>query len=237
MSSTIYKDAMRAKGAADAKDFQSRSVSMTGTQMYAEEEKIPDFQAAKAVKNMLERPIGFICRSTAGRVVKLLQPYDSDIYTGEPEELEAQWGFKWSTDPTKALPFIQKAESTYSIGECCTAIEHVWSSKIDDNNWSPETNPQFWDDLGTIEEVMAQDWDVDEPEPEQPEPGQPEEGGGETGEDDPYKDVDDWFEPDSEHYYNKGDRMRYTDGHVYESLIDTNTYSPEAYPQGWKMLA
>ena len=32
---------------------------------------------------------GFVCKSSAGRVVRLLQPYDSNIYTGEPEELPA----------------------------------------------------------------------------------------------------------------------------------------------------
>lgn len=81
---------------------------MTGTEMYAEEEKIPDFQAAKELKNMLERKAGqndgFVCRSTAGRVVRLIQTYDSDIYTQEPEDLPAQWRFVWSTDPAKALP-------------------------------------------------------------------------------------------------------------------------------------
>ena len=232
MEHNTYHVAMKEKGLADAADLQSRSASMTGTQLYAEEEKIPDFLAAKAVMNMLQRPVGFVCRSSAGRVVKLLQTYDSDTFPQEPEELGAQWGFVWSKDPRKALPFIQLATSTYATGECCTAAGHVWRSKQDGVNWSPETNPEFWEDLGTIEEVMSQDWNVDEPEPEQPE-----EGGSESGDDDPYKDVDDWFEPTATKYYNKGDRMRYTDGHVYESLIDTNTYSPEAYPQGWKLLA
>jgi hypothetical protein len=232
MSNELYTGAMYDRGLADAADLQERSSTMTGTQLYAEEEKIPDFLAAKAVMNMSQRPVGFVCRSSAGRVVKLLQVYDSNTYPQEPEELAAQWGFVWSKDPRKALPFIQLSTSTYATGECCTAAGHVWRSKQDGVNWSPETNPEFWDDLGTIEEVMSQDWDVDEPEPEQPE-----EGGESSDDDDPYKDVQDWFEPDSEHYYNKGDRMRYTDGHVYESLIDTNTYSPEAYPQGWKLLA
>lgn len=222
MSNTIYTDAMRAKGAADAADFQQRSAEMDGTAMYAEEEKIPDFQAAKAVKNMLERPIGFICRSTAGRVVKLLQPYDSNTYPQEPEELEAQWGFKWSTDPTKALPFIQKSTSTYGIGECCTAIEHVWSSKIDDNNWSPETNPEYWNDLGTIEDVMNGKYELPD-------------SGGEVVDPEPTPEYPEFVQPDSEHYYNKGDRVIYK-GDVYESLIDTNTYSPDQYPQGWKRV-
>ena len=238
MEHNTYHVAMEEKGKADAADLQARSSTMTGTQLYAEEEKIPDFQAAKAVMNMLERPVGFVCKSTAGRVVKLLQVYDSDIYTQEPEELAAQWGFVWSKDPRKALPFIQLSTSTYATGECCTAAGHVWRSKQDGVNWSPETNPEFWDDLGTIEEVMAQDWDAEEPEPEQPEPEQPEEGGDESGDDDdPYKDVPDFVQPTGAHdAYNVGDRVKYNE-HVYESLIAGNTYSPDAYPQGWTMLA
>lgn len=152
---TLYKDAMRAKGLDDAAKLQQESAGMTGTELYAEEDKIPDFQAAKAVKNMLERPVGFVCRSTAGRVVKLLQVYDSDIYTQEPEELPAQWGFKWSTDPAKALPFIALSTSPYGKGECCTDAGHVWQAKQDNVVWAPSTNPEFWTDLGTIESVMG----------------------------------------------------------------------------------
>ena len=38
--------------------------------------------------------------------------------------------------------------------------------------------------------------------------------------------------------YNTGDRVWWPakDDHVYESLIDANVYSPEAYPAGWKLL-
>lgn len=35
--------------------------------------------------------------------------------------------------------------------------------------------------------------------------------------------------------YKQGDRVTYN-GAVYESLINANAYSPEAYPQGWKKL-
>ena len=155
MSNELYLEAMRAKGLADAADLQARSSAMDGTALYAEEEKIPDFQAAKAVKNMLERPVGFLCRSTAGRVVKLVQVYDSAIYTGEPEELPAQWGFYWSTDPKKALPFVALATSPYATGDCCTEDGHVWRSTIDTNTWAPSAYPQGWEDLGTVEEIMA----------------------------------------------------------------------------------
>lgn len=165
MSSTIYKDAMRAKGAADAADFQKRSAEMDGTAMYAEEEKIPDFAEAVKVKNMLERPWGqdngFICRSKVGHVVRLIQPYDSDIYTQEPEDaaLAAHWRFVYSTDPLKAKPFLDSethmSESYYRMDECCTWEGHVWRSNLATNVYSPTAYPAGWTDLGTIEDVMG----------------------------------------------------------------------------------
>lgn len=158
MSKQIYFDAMKEKGKLDATDFQTRSAEMTGTEMYAEEEKVPSFKAAVALKNMLERKAGqtdgFVCKSTAGRVVRLIQNYDSTVHTAEPEELPSQWRFVWSTDPTKALPFISLATSPYATGDCCTYEGHVWRSGQDNNTWAPGTVNIAWDDLGAIEEVM-----------------------------------------------------------------------------------
>ena len=48
-----------------------------------------------------------------------------------------------------------------------------------------------------------------------------------------------WKQPTgAQDAYNMGDRVRYPDkdGAVYESLIDANVYSPEAYPAGWREL-
>lgn len=154
MSKQIYFDAMKEKGKLDAAEFQTRSAEMSGTEMYAEEEKIPAFASAVKLKNMLERPAGFVCKSAAGRVVKLLQPYDSSVYTQEPEELPAQWGFKWSKDPQKARPFIALSTSPFDTGDCCTYEGHVWCSGQDGNVWAPGTTGVSWEDLGTIEEVM-----------------------------------------------------------------------------------
>ncbi len=42
-----------------------------------------------------------------------------------------------------------------------------------------------------------------------------------------------WVQPDSTNGYMTGDRVLYN-GTVYESLIDNNVWSPEAYPAGWK---
>lgn len=155
MSNKLYTDAMREKGRADAQDLQSRSGEMDGTALYAEEEKIPDFVAAKAAKNMLERPVGFVCKSSAGRVVKLLQVYDSNTYPQEPEELPAQWGFKWSTDPAKALPFVAISTSPYMKDDCCSENVVVYRSTIDNNVWAPSDYPQGWEEIGIIYDLRS----------------------------------------------------------------------------------
>ena len=127
MSKQIYFDAMKEKGKLDATDLQTRSAGMTGTELYAEDGKIPSFAAAVARKNMLER---------------------------KPEDLPAQWGFQWSTDPKKALPFIALSTSPYAKDDCCTHDGHVWRSGQDNNVWAPGTAGAKWNDLGEIEEVM-----------------------------------------------------------------------------------
>lgn len=47
-----------------------------------------------------------------------------------------------------------------------------------------------------------------------------------------------WGQPDSTNAYMTGDRVHYPDidGPVYESLIDNNIWSPEAYPSGWQLV-
>lgn len=45
--------------------------------------------------------------------------------------------------------------------------------------------------------------------------------------------IPEWEQPDSTNPYMKGDKVTYK-GKTYESLIDNNVWSPEAYSQGWK---
>ena len=49
-------------------------------------------------------------------------------------------------------------------------------------------------------------------------------------------DIPDWVQPTGAHdAYQKGDKVRYNSA-VYESLINGNVWSPDAYPQGWKLV-
>lgn len=132
------------RGRMAAQEVQEKASAMTGTELYAVDDRIPRFTAAVAKMNMLERPVGFVCKSSAGREVKLLQLYDSTIYTQEPEELPAQWGFVWSQDPEKAQPFVAISTSPYMIGDCCTEGGEPFRSTIDNNVWSPSSYPAGW---------------------------------------------------------------------------------------------
>ena len=151
----VLQDYSRDKAAA----LQKASADMTGTELYAQEQYIPDFQAARATQNMMTRNAGrkngFVCRSTAGRVVRLIQNYDSDERPGEPETLPAQWGFVRSTDPRKALPFVALADSPYNTKDCCIypaedGVNHVYRSGQDGNVWPPQTINVKWTDLGPV---------------------------------------------------------------------------------------
>ena len=136
---------MRKYGKKVAEELQEKAESMTGTELYTEYAFIPSFYAACAKKNMLERSAGFVCRSPQGRVVKLLQPYDSTVFTAEPEELPAQWGFKWSKNPKHALPHFKCTESPYDVDDCCLWNGAVYRSLIPANTYTPDEYPAGWE--------------------------------------------------------------------------------------------
>ena len=138
------------RGRMAAQEVQERSPAMNGTELNAVDDRIPRFAEAVKKQNMLYRKAGqedgFVCKSSAGRVVRLIQNYDSDTFTAEPEDLPAQWRMLWSTDPAKAKPFISSSTSYYNTGDCClNAAGEARRSKIDVNTFDPDVSPQFWE--------------------------------------------------------------------------------------------
>ncbi len=142
-------ETMKRSGKLAAQSVQTRSAEMTGTELNGESMYIPDFKAAVKKMNMLERKAGltdgFVCKSSAGRVVRLIQNYDSNIFTQEPEELPAQFGFVWSNDPAHALPFVAISTSPYMTGNCCTENDETFRSKMDNNVHAPSAYQQGWE--------------------------------------------------------------------------------------------
>lgn len=147
-------DTMKRYGVVAAQNIQVISANISGTELNAEKGFIPSFIASRSNMNMLKRKAGqtdgFVCQSSAGRVVRLIQTYDSDIYQSEPEKLPAQWRFVWSTNPVDALPFVSIATSPYATDDCCTHNGHIWKSGQNNNIWAPGTPNIKWTDLGEI---------------------------------------------------------------------------------------
>ena len=137
-------DMMQRVALAAAQSLQSRATELTGTEVYAKQSAVPDFDPEKQYLNY---KVGFVCRSPSGRMVRLLQPYDSTVYTQTPEELPAQWGFYWSQNPEDALPFVALSTSPYMMGDCCTENGVVYRSTIDNNVWPPSEYPQGWEEV------------------------------------------------------------------------------------------
>lgn len=103
------------------------------------------------------------------------------------------------------------AHDAYNAGDVVNYNGTLYESAIDGNVWSPDVYPAGWQAVnsGTVS-----------PEPE-PDPG-------------PVT-YPDWVQPTGTHdAYQTGDIVNYN-GTLYESLIDGNTWSPEAYPSGWKV--
>lgn len=141
-------DTMRRFGESAARDLQQRAPEMTGTEIYGESGFLPAFNAAKQYLNYTA---GYVCRSAAGRAVRLIQPYDSTIYPQQPEELPAQWGFYWSQNPADALPFVALSTSPYMKGDCAIDAGWVWRSTIDNNVWAPSAYTQGWEKVQEVQ--------------------------------------------------------------------------------------
>lgn len=108
------------------------------------------------------------------------------------------------------------ATDAYSAGDVVLYNGKKYESLINANVWSPDAYPAGWQ---LIEETQTTDPTTPEPEPEEPSVTVPE-----------------FVQPTGAHdAYNTGDRVLYN-GHVYESTINSNVWSPDAYPAGWQLI-
>lgn len=106
----------------------------------------------------------------------------------------------------------------YSMGDLVKHVGHIWRSSIDGNVWEPGV--YGWEIMGDVPEPEPEPTPEPEPEPEPtPEP-----------------DIPEWTQPDATNAYMTGDRVIYN-GAVYESTIDNNVWSPDAYPAGWRYVS
>lgn len=146
---------IRKQGKADALDLRERAPEMTGTEIIAEERKVPPFDPAKDYSGW---PVGAPV-TDEGQVWPLIQPHNAADYSGRPSTLRALWGLAHTTDPAKAKPWVASygTSGLYALNECCTypytdGTIHVFRNLYEGNEYPPLTQgaEYRWEDLGEV---------------------------------------------------------------------------------------
>lgn len=154
-------------------------------------------------------------RRYGGNPYKCIQAHDS---TSNPDWTPATQAALWmeyhGTDRTSARNWIAPtgAHDMYKKGEWMIWTDGSLYECLSGTSYSPADYAAAWQKDG--EETTT-------PEPD-PEPNPP----AET--------IPDFVQPTGAHdAYKQGDKVKF-EGKIYESLINNNTWSPTAYPLGWK---
>lgn len=217
----IVLDIMRSQGKTDALDLRTRSADLDGTAIIAEETKVPAWNGQKDYSNW---PVGGPV-SYERQVYTLIQPHNASHYPdSNPANTPALWSITHTKDPVKAKPYLAPngTSGLYMKDEVCTKDGQIWISLQDNKPYPPGEvgTESYW--AVYSEETDPTDPEEPTPEPEPEEPDTP--------------DVPEFVQPTGAHdAYKLGDRVLYN-GQVYESLMDGNVYSPDAYPAGWQLV-
>lgn len=145
----------RDRGRAAALDLAGRAADMTGTEIIAQQGRVPAWRE-DAVYTAAH--VGYPVQDN-DQVYTILQPHTPAHNLGcRPADLPAIYSIKHTTDPKKAKPYLAPngTSGMYMTGDCCTHEGHVKRSTIDNNVWPPADYPDGWEDLGAVEEVQAE---------------------------------------------------------------------------------
>ena len=154
-------------------------------------------------------------------------------FAEEPVEVETT-GTVTLDDLLKAYPpFVQPtgAPDALPTGAIVADEGRIWRTDLPTLNvWKPGTMNAGWTDI--TDELLAQA----NQQPETDAPGEPEGDGQGTEPETTEPAAPPYKQPTGAHdAYNAGDRMTYN-GEEYESTINGNVWTPDAYPAGWKKL-
>lgn len=116
MTQEEIKSILYQEGRRQALDLQERAAGLTGTELIAEEQKIPAFAPGKDYSSW---PVGAPV-ADEGQVWTLLQPHNAANYDGRPSTLRALWGLAHTKDPATAKPWVDPCGTSgmYMAGEC-----------------------------------------------------------------------------------------------------------------------
>ena len=137
------KTVMYEEGRRQALALQKAAPTMTGTEIIAEESKIPAWDGLRDYSGWKSGyPV-----TDEGQVWTLIQPHNAAHYPGRPSGLRALWGLTHTTDPAKAKPWVAPygTSGLYMAGDCCTENGVVYRSVQDNNPYAPSAYPAWWE--------------------------------------------------------------------------------------------
>lgn len=149
------KEIMYQEGRRQALDLQGRAADMTGTEVIAEEGKVPLFVPDKDYSGWdVGSPVAEIVDGEA-QVFKWITPVNTAHYPGmRPSTSPALLSPCHTTDPAKAKPYLPPngTSGLYMTDEVCTKGGHLWRSTKDDNPYPPGEvgTDGYWEDLGEM---------------------------------------------------------------------------------------
>lgn len=135
----------REKGRAAALDLAERAQSMTGTELIAEENKIPVWsENAVYTANHIGYPV-----QDDGQVFTILQAHTPAHNPGSrPADLPAIYSLQHTKDSEHAKPYLAPngTSGLYMRDEVCTKDGKTWCSTQDNNPYPPNENgtDAFW---------------------------------------------------------------------------------------------
>lgn len=135
---------IKEQGKVNALDLRNRAKDMTGTEIIAEESKIPEFDNNKDYSGWA---VGSPCLCD-GQVYGLLQPYNAAYHPGTtPADLPALWRVLHTTEPTKAKPYVKPTSTSdmYLKGECMIWRDGTVKRALRDTVYDPDEYAADWE--------------------------------------------------------------------------------------------
>lgn len=148
----LIRNIMYSQGKADAINLRTRAADLSGTEIIAEEEKIPMFDPNKDYLAWSAGAPVYDILDGEKQVFTLIIPHNASHYPGvRPNNNRALWNLTHTKDAAKAKLFVPPdgTSGLYMFDEVCAVYNEdgerlVYRSKVDNNPYSPTEYAANW---------------------------------------------------------------------------------------------
>ena len=148
----LIRNIMFSQGKADALNLRIRAADLSGTEIIAEEEKIPMFDPNKDYSAWTAGVPVYDILDGEKQVFTLITPHNASHYPGvRPNNNRTLWNLTHTKDAAKAKAFVAPSGTSglYMLDEVCAVYNEdgerlVYRSKADNNPYSPTEYAANW---------------------------------------------------------------------------------------------